>query len=99
MINLKGNCEMRAKTVTEYPHKLRIFEDGRIKSKGLVFPLSNADFNKYSNTLKKCLDCGNELVEYKPFKYRCPVCDETFSWSFYTLQRAASFYERHPEYK
>jgi len=90
---------MRAKSVIEYPYKLRIFEDGRIKSKGLVFPLSNTDFNKYVNTLKKCLDCGNELVEYKPCRYRCLVCNETFSWSFYTLQRDASFYERHPEYK
>ena len=89
---------MKVRTQIAYPYKLRVFEDGKIKSKGLDW-LSKSEFRKYAEAPKNCLDCGGELIEDKPFKYKCPICNETFSWSFYTLQRDAPFYERHPEYR
>lgn len=89
---------MKVKTKIEFPYKLRIFEDGKIKSRGLVI-LSGSDFSKYVKTLKTCLDCGTNLIEYKPYNYQCPRCGETFSWGFNTLQRDIHFYQKHTQYK
>ncbi len=88
---------MKVKTKMIYPYKLRIFEDGKIKSKGLQV-LSKTEYIKYVDTLKTCLDCNSSLIEYKPYKYKCTQCNETYSWGFNTLQRDSTFYHKHPEY-
>jgi predicted RNA-binding Zn-ribbon protein involved in translation (DUF1610 family) len=88
---------MRIRSVHNYPFKLRVFEDGRIKSKGFDF-VSKAVYAKYIDSLKTCLDCNTKLIEYVPYKYRCPNCGETYSWGFSTLSRDKRFYENHPEY-
>jgi len=88
---------MKVRSKEEPPYKLRVFEDGRIKSRGLLY-LPKSEYAKCVETLKTCLDCNSPLDEYKPYKYKCPKCNETFSSGFNTLQRDATFYERHPEY-
>jgi predicted RNA-binding Zn-ribbon protein involved in translation (DUF1610 family)/predicted transcriptional regulator len=88
---------MRVRSEERYPYKLRVFADGRIKSRGLVF-LSPHEYAKYVNSLKTCLDCNTNLEEYKPYKFKCPNCGETYSWGFSTLSRDQNFYLKHPEY-
>ena len=89
---------MRLKTKVEYPFKLRVFEDGKIKSRGFDGIVSKSEYARNVNLLKSCLDCKTPLIEYEPYHYRCPNCGETFGWGFSTLYRGKEFYEKNPQY-